>query len=344
MSFGNYDDQNSTVRWVPRWARSLLGLEATYERPRYSSYDADRRRMAEGGVSWVPGPIRSWLGLDFTEPRRYAPDEYDDAYEAPAPRAAFRPAAPPSARPAGATYSRETSYTPPLAGTGSMADTAARRASAYGPPPPPAPRVAGQRPPVASGADLPPTNLEGYVQPVGHLLRSYARGALPPQGLEQFTREVRATGTDVYNLYNYWLRFQSEELFRLGRELLDIVADRDPAAPPASASSGAPTVRRIRVTTANGNGEHGAVATAPTTTPAPPPAPPATVASFSPTVTADDAAIPPTGGNPEVAFEARVAESRAEVRADIAAEGAPTVESIAEAARSAAEDAGDNKN
>jgi hypothetical protein len=166
---------------------------------------------------------------------------------------------------------------------------------------------------------------EGYVQPVGYLFRAYARGALPPQGLEQFTRETRATATDVWNFYSYWTRFQTEELFRLGRELFDIVFD-DP--PPTADSSTSGTVRRIKVTTVNGNGDEkrvDRVATAttidppPVPTPAAPPAPPPTTAVFSPTVTADDAAVPPEGVRP-------------------AGIGAPAADA-ADATRSAVEDA-----
>jgi hypothetical protein len=53
------------------------------------------------------------------------------------------------------------------------------------------------------------------VQPVGYLLKGYARGALPPQGLEAFTRQFNDTVRDVYNFYEYWTRFQLEDLGRI---------------------------------------------------------------------------------------------------------------------------------
>jgi len=89
------------------------------------------------------------------------------------------------------------------------------------------------------------------VQPIGYLIRSYVRGALPPQGLEQFTREARATFTDVWKFYSYWTRFQTDELFRMGRELTDaLFGGRGRSL--EGGNGGREQPRRIRVTTANG--------------------------------------------------------------------------------------------
>jgi hypothetical protein len=59
------------------------------------------------------------------------------------------------------------------------------------------------------------------VQPVSYLLKGYARGALPPQGLEAFTRQFNDTVRDVYNFYEYWIRFQVEDLGRIFASLRD---------------------------------------------------------------------------------------------------------------------------
>jgi hypothetical protein len=88
------------------------------------------------------------------------------------------------------------------------------------------------------------------VQPIGYLIRSYVRGALPPQGLEQFTREARSTFTDVWKFYSYWTRFQTDELFRMGRELTDALFGGRGRSLEAG-NGGREQPRRIRVTSVN---------------------------------------------------------------------------------------------
>lgn len=81
-----------------------------------------------------------------------------------------------------------------------------------------------------------------------YVVRSYARGALPPQGLEQFTREVRATLTDVWNFYSYWTRFQTDAIVKVGREIVESL-------PSSEGGTTTSSVRRIKVAGANGSGE-----------------------------------------------------------------------------------------
>ncbi len=291
-----------------------------------------------GSYSWLPGFLRKFLNLDDD-----LPNYGGGSYRAP-----------------GDTSTRATSYTPST--PTSFAPTDPQRfAASYtspqlqatpGGPPAPAPRVppsytpppAAARPnaAVAPGANVPMSPTEGYVQPVGYLLRSYARGALPPQGLEQFTRETRATFTDVWKLYSYWTRFQAEELGRIGRELLDVVVDKPASAEGGMASGGRESIRRIKVTMANGDEKRiDRVATTtsidppPVPTPAAPPMPPPTTAIFSPTVTADDAVIPPAGSDRSADFAARAAENAQQVQAD-------TVKDAAKDATDAATNLGDD--
>jgi hypothetical protein len=265
----NFDDRNSTVRWMPRWARNILGLNADYEQPTYDRYSSDRQRMAEQGVGWVPGFVRSWLGLDFTEPKRYGPSSVYDPVAgqlvggpgADPRRVAATQVAPPSPRPAPAPMRAPSapqpaappSYQPASTGGSSMAGLSFRRepsgGSAQSLPPGP-PRNGDGSGSVTPGAQLSSTpQTEGYVQPVGYLLRSYARGALPPEGLEDFTKLSRKTIEDVWNFYSYWIRFQTDELGRIGKEVIDAVSDAVPGA-----SSSQPAIRRIKVTTENGDG------------------------------------------------------------------------------------------
>ncbi|NJN15901.1 MAG: hypothetical protein HC822_06235 [Oscillochloris sp.] len=242
----NYDDQNSTVRWIPRWVRNLLGLSAEDTRPNYSRYDMDRRQMAEKGVNWIPDPIQRLLGLDFSEPKRYGPSEYDDSYRsgytAPRPSLPPPPAAlpPPPVQSASSSSSTgfDSSQRPLNFNTGPRLEFGKYQSDNA--------QQTGER--VGSGM---PLNIDTDVLPIGYLLRSYARGALPPQGLEEFTKQARATTGDVWDFYTRWIRFQADEVFRIGRDVVDAVADATTPAP--STTNG--TLKRIKVTTVNGGTE-----------------------------------------------------------------------------------------
>jgi hypothetical protein len=315
----NFDDRNSTVRWMPRWARNILGLNADYEQPTYDRFSTDRQRMAEQGVGWVPGFVRSWLGLDFTEPKRYGPSSVYDpvagqlvggpgadprrlaaTQAAPPPRPAPEPMRAPSPPPPAAAPS----YQPASTG-GSSSSTAGlnfRRepsgGSAQSLPPGP-PRNGDGSGSVTPGAQLSSTpQTEGYVQPVGYLLRSYARGALPPEGLEDFTKLSRKTIEDVWNFYSHWIRFQTDELGRIGKEAIDAVSDAVPGA-----SSSQPAIRRIKVTTENGNGNGNGgkkpIAVAPAAAaPRPVVPPPAAEPPVVPPPAAEPPAVPPPAAEP----------------------------------------------
>ena len=317
-----------------------------------------------GSYSWLPGFLRKFLNLDDDMPN-YGGGSYRAPDATPSRTTSYAP----PARPA-ASYTPP-SYTPSDPQRFAPTYTSAQPQAIPGGPPAPAPRVTpsyaqtgqtGQAvgapaytpapgATVTPGGNIPMSPTEGYVQPVGYLLRSYARGALPPQGLEQFTRETRATFTDVWNLYSYWTRFQGAELGRLGRELLDVVADKPASAEGGMAAGGRESIRRIKVTTANGDEKRiDRVATAtsidppPVPTPAAPPMPPPTTAVFSPTVTADDAVIPPAGSDRSVDFAARAAENAQQVQADVAADAAAAKAKLASTASDAASSAADTVN
>ncbi len=276
----NFDDRNSTVRWMPRWARNLLGLNSDYDPPAYDRSSSDRQRMAEQGTGWVPGFVRSWLGLDFNEPKRYGPSSVYDPVAgqllsgpgagprrmtATLPATPVRPA--PVTRPASEPLRTPSApqpaptYRPASTGGGSTSGLDFRRdpnnSSAQGAPTT-LPRDGYGVGSVTPGANLTGTPTpEGYVQPIGYLFRAYARGALPPEGLEAFTKQTRKTIEDVWEFYSYWLRFQTDELGRLGREAADAAGD----ALPGSTRSQQP-IRRIKVTT-NGESNSGPLSVAP---------------------------------------------------------------------------------
>ncbi|WP_129671972.1 hypothetical protein [Candidatus Chloroploca sp. Khr17] len=224
---------------------------------------------SSNSYSWMPEWLRKFLNLD-SEPTSYGSASSvstQSSYSPPArqsfsytpPQATYTPSTQATYTPPEATYtpSTQATYTPPSSGeasTANNAETPPRFAieGSWKPntPPPPAPRTNGNGSGNGNGSSY---NLEGYVQPIGYGVRTYLRGSLPPQGLEQFTREFRATLTDVWNFYSYWTRFQTDELVRIGREAVDTVIENLPG---DSSASSAPTVRRIKVNMANGNGQN----------------------------------------------------------------------------------------
>jgi hypothetical protein len=106
---------------------------------------------------------------------------------------------------------------------------------------------------VNTGTVVSPADTAGTLQPVTYALRGLVGGVLPPQGIEAFSKELRATGTDVWNLYSRLFRFQTQDVFRFGQVILRAASD---AAGAASHTNGAhATARRIKVTVASDNPE-----------------------------------------------------------------------------------------
>ncbi len=216
-----FEEENDTVRWLPGFVRSWFGL--TNEPPK------------PAGSSWMPGWLRRFLGLTYDEPVRYV-DDREVATSAPSPSTVARPG----------SYTPARSYTP---GTASFTVGASRPFAPASYQPAEATSTTPSRLSLA-GDELPPD-----VQPIGYLLRSYARGALPPQGLEAFTREVRATTEKVFGFYGHWIRFQTEELARIGSDLFNAAID---ALPGEKTKQQPQVIRRIKVVAENGNGGNAA--------------------------------------------------------------------------------------
>lgn len=72
------------------------------------------------------------------------------------------------------------------------------------------------------------TRVEGSTQPIGYLLESYAKGALPPQGLDEFLQQARTTFTQVGDFYQYWIKFQGESLGRMFNEIRESITPQGP--------------------------------------------------------------------------------------------------------------------
>jgi len=219
-----FNEDNDTVRWLPGFVRRWFGL--TDETP---------QRREAAGPGWMPGWLQRFFGLTYEEPVRYT----DEGTPSVSSRTTYTP--PPRSYTPGTP-----SFTPTPRG---FAPASYRPTSGEGTPSTPTQRS-------LAGDELPTD-----IQPIGYLLRSYARGALPPQGLEAFTREVRTTTEKVFNFYGHWLRFQTEELFRIGGDLCNAVINALPGEPAKPQNQ---TIRRIKVVADNGNGNSNATATAQT--------------------------------------------------------------------------------
>lgn len=240
---------------------------------------ADKYGASSGSYDWLPGFVRKWLNLDDELPN-YGPEAAARASEYSPPPASpsggyaapsyasgtpgyapggsggygtFRPTytpPTPSYTPPKPSYTPPTpSYTPP---TPTYRPFAAERSG--GGESPPASSAPSEAQGGSSATTLPPALAAGgIVQPIGYLIRAYIRGALPPQGLAPFIREARTTFTDVWKFYSYWTRFQTEELFNIGRELTGALFGRRRALE----SNGVRDMpRRIPVMISENNGEN----------------------------------------------------------------------------------------
>jgi hypothetical protein len=193
--------------------------------------------------SWMPGFLRRFLNLTYDEPQGNEPSS--------GPRPLSYTSAPTSAGqatwspPSEPTFkaSNLESYAPPA---GSYT---AQPGASYAPPASPGPLPPASNVGAAPAATtFAPGQTDGYLQPVSYLVRGYIRGALPPQGIEQFSRELASTTKAVWGMYSRMLGFQTEEAFRLGRTLLGSALAGLP-----TASASMPAARRIKVMVANGN-------------------------------------------------------------------------------------------
>lgn len=211
-----FEEENPTVRWLPGFVRRWFGLT-----------NDDPRRSVGGRYRWMPMWLKRLLNLDDVVVQ-YA-DELSPLPQAASPAypSSYTPGAP-SYRPGTPSFTPR-SFNPP----------------SYQP-------AADTSPSTPTRLSLAGDELSPDVQPIGYLLRAYARGALPPQGLEAFTREVRTTTEKVLNFYGYWFRFQTEELLRIGGDLCNALINALPGEPAQSQTP--PTIRRIKVVADNGNG------------------------------------------------------------------------------------------
>ncbi|MCS6881836.1 MAG: hypothetical protein RMK84_07305 [Oscillochloridaceae bacterium] len=332
-----YGSPSGSYSWLPDFVRKWLNLDE--ELPDYGP-------GADVSVPLAPPPARPALAYGAATPRSsgapapgYGPAATPRSSGAPAP--GYGPAATPGYAPqpgytpARPTYTPSTpTYTPP-GEPGAYRAFAASGSYEPSAPPPPAPRPETSPP----GAPLPAVG--GVVQPIGYLIRSYIRGALPPQGLEQFTREVRTTFTDVWKFYSYWTRFQTEELFHMARELTDaVLGGRGRGI--EGGNGGRDQPRRIRVTTTNDSDETKKAAQV--YTPPPPssaPPSPATSTATPAVASAAQAAEKTAARAGEQAGEkaAQAAEKTAESAARAAEQAAQAVEKTGEKAAQAAEKA-----
>lgn len=91
------------------------------------------------------------------------------------------------------------------------------------------------------------SRVEGPTQPIGYLFESYAKGALPPQGLDEFLQQAQTTFIQVGDMYQYWIKFQGESLGRMFNEIRETIT---PQTGGCSTRKGPQRVEVIRASTA----------------------------------------------------------------------------------------------
>ncbi|MCG8347645.1 MAG: hypothetical protein MI924_07680 [Chloroflexales bacterium] len=219
----------STTNWIPGPVRRWLGLEYTepqrYERSAPARPSAPLARY----IAAAPTPRPSAPPAKSSTPASSASYQSTSSASFGGRKADYRPpsvegsgkmifgssqasaAKPPSkGEPRG---SEKADYRPPsVEGSGKMI-FGSSQASAAKPPSRGEPRGSGNgETKTPSPTSSQPIQTQGYVQPFTYMLRGYLRGAMPPQGLEAFTRQLRQTTTDVFDLYGRTIRFQTEEI------------------------------------------------------------------------------------------------------------------------------------
>ncbi|NTW00120.1 MAG: hypothetical protein HGA19_02305 [Oscillochloris sp.] len=193
--------------------------------------------------SWMPDVLRRFLNLtyDETETGTVAPSQ---ASYASAPSATTRTAWTPSNDPTFKASSMEGYHpaegAPAVTYTPSVSYVAPSLTASSGP---------GANP-IASAM----ASIDG-AQPVTYLVRGYLRGALPPEGLEAFSKQFCATATDVWNLYSKFIIFETQDIVNVGRNVFDTIMSILPASSQPMAAA-----RRIKVTVANGEGNGSPIA------------------------------------------------------------------------------------
>lgn len=237
MSKYNRDSrkENDTISWIPSFLRGFLGLEDTFERPQYAY--VSQEEVAKSTVNWIPGPIRRWLGLEGAGTTRYSETS----------RSMASPSLPP-AQPYVTTQSFtasadmnalrnrfNASITQPSAitsmdeirsrfttsntqsATNAGMDDIRSRFNAGGAQPTTSTPTVKPPPSSSSGQEVgaPPQSpppVEGYIQPFTYLATGFIRGALPPEGLDEFLRKLTKTCIEVVDMYARFLTFQTKEI------------------------------------------------------------------------------------------------------------------------------------
>lgn len=223
--YGNRAEMaGSTTNWIPSFARRWFGLEYAEPKrygPSSDEYSAPVSRPALPSPREVAAPVmyRAALATPAGTPS-YRGGSVD--YRAPRPEGSYRmatedqgPAGGPAGGSAGGSAASDTgkeSGSWRSSGTSMeswKSDNTSWRSSGSD---------TGSGPVMPSVEGQPP-RFEGYVQPITYGVRAYVRGALPPQGLEEFTRQLRTTVNDVSDLYGKSIRFQVEDVVRFFEDM-----------------------------------------------------------------------------------------------------------------------------
>lgn len=219
-----------SYEWMPAWLRKFLNLDG--EMPTYRSSSSAADAPTTGSAASYSSPQQNASAPSSFAPAQpsWQPKRMDEGQSLDF----YKPARATEQRPPDEAASQQNEPEP---------------VRFVGP-------TSGAEPPSRLDANGNVVPVEGYVQPISYMLRGFVRGALPPQGLEQFTREVRATATDVYNFYGYWTRFQTDDFVRFGRGVITSIVESLPSPDALTAPHGGRVIRRaIKVNAPGGNGE-----------------------------------------------------------------------------------------
>ncbi|WP_129631633.1 hypothetical protein [Candidatus Oscillochloris fontis] len=181
--------------------------------------------------SWMPEGLRRFLNLEYDDAP--ATGSSSSASYSSAPVAKSTPAAAPSS-----------GWTPP-----SSPSFQASNMSGYTPPASSGYSAPTFQPATGNGGS-PTVSGQFDVLSITGALKGFVHGALPPQGVEEFSKELVSTSRSVFDMYSRWFLFQTEDVVKLGQSVIKTVTDLLP-----SGSTPGTQPRRIKVMVANGDQE-----------------------------------------------------------------------------------------
>ncbi|EFO81049.1 hypothetical protein OSCT_1080 [Oscillochloris trichoides DG-6] len=184
--------------------------------------------------SWMPEGLRRFLNLEYDDAPATGSSSSAASYST-APAASY------SAAPAPAASSGWTAPSNPSFQASNMSGYTPPASSGYSAP---------TFQPATGNGGSPAVSGQFDVLSITGALRGFVHGALPPQGVEQFSKELVGTTRSVFDMYSRWFFFQTEDVLKLGQSVIKTVTDLLPTGPAQGTQA-----RRIKVMVSNGDQE-----------------------------------------------------------------------------------------